>query len=439
MSPGVIAILLLLIAVNALYVAAEFAAVSVRQSRIQQLAENGHTMARRLLPIIKDPLQLDRYVAASQIGITLSSLIAGAVGQAMLTITLAPLFERLAGLQPVAARSTAVIVVLILLTTFQMVLGELVPKSVALQYPTQTALLTVLPMRWSLKLFSFFIAVLNGSGIMILRLLGFSQSSHRHIHSPEEIDLLIAESRDGGLLEPDEQRRLHQALHLSMRSAHHLMIPRVYLSAVSVDTPFERLVTIVAESPYTRLPVYEGSLDTIVGIIHTRDVAAHFAGGAPAATAADLMRPVVTAPETLTADRLLALMRERRSHHVIVIDEYGGVAGMVTLEDVLAELMGEVPDEFKLGQPAPERLPDGRVRLPGLMRLDEAEPWIGTRWTGESDTVAGRVIEAIGHLPDVGEQAVIDGVPVEVERIVNRAVVSVIACPVAKEEQSEDE
>lgn len=421
-------VLLLLIALTALYVAAEFAAVSVRRSRIRQRAEQGDASARRLLPYIEDSRALDTYIAASQIGITLTSLIAGAYSQSTVAAWLGPVLESNFTLEPSTARSIATVGVLVVLTVVSMVLGELVPKSLALQYPTEVALSTVLPMKWSLAAFRWSIRVLNGSGGAILRLFGVRHAGHGHIHSPEEIDLLIAESRDGGLLEPDEHRRLRRALQLGVRPARHLMVPRPEIAALDIDTPLERVAEIVSESPYTRLPVYRGSIDHIVGVLHTRDLFVRLLSGPPASIE-PLLRPVLMVHESVTADRLLTLMRERRSHQAVVLDEFGGVSGLVTLEDVLTEVMGDLGDEFKAEEPAPERLPDGRVRLPGWMRLDEAEPWLGVSWDGESDTVGGRVTEALGHLPEPGERVRIDGVEVTVESVANHAVEWIVARP----------
>ena len=261
-----------LILVNAIYVAAEFSAVSVRRSRIQQLAANGNPLAAWLLPVLESPAALDRYIAACQIGITLSSLVLGAYAQATIAVWLVPLFSELGGLQPVVAQSTSAVVVLLALTVAQVVFSELVPKSIALQYPTQTCLYTLVPMLGSLAIYRPFIKWLNGTGLLLLRALGAPQHSHRHIHSPGEIELLIAESRDGGLLEPDEHRRLQRALRLNMRQARQLMVPRTKISALSIDTPLEEAVRRVVQSPFSRLPVYRDSLDNIVGIVHTKDL-----------------------------------------------------------------------------------------------------------------------------------------------------------------------
>jgi magnesium and cobalt exporter, CNNM family len=339
-------VIVLLILLTALYVAAEFAAVGARRSRLRRLAEDGHGLACRILPVVEDPRQLDRYIAVSQVGITLSSLILGAYGQAVVAPHLAPHLEWLAGLDPESSQSTAAAVVLLSLTALAMILGELVPKSLALQDPTKVAMATVLPMQWSQRLFSWFIEVLNGSGILILRLLQVPPTGHRHVHSPEEIELLIAESRDGGLLEPEEQVRLHRALRLGLRTAKQLMVPRTRLAAINVDMPFPEVLQSVAASPYSRLPAYKGSLDHVVGILHTKDVVTGFVhGGPPSLTT--LLRPIVRVRDDMPADRLLTFLRERRSHQALVVDGNGGVAGLITLEDVLAELLGGVADEFK--------------------------------------------------------------------------------------------
>jgi putative hemolysin len=339
-------IIVLLILLTGLYVAAEFAAVSARRSRLRRLAEDGNALAARILPVLEDPAALDRYIAVSQIGITLSSLILGAYGQATIAPRVAPLFERLGGIDRAAAESTAAVSVLLFLTALAVIVGELVPKSLALQYPTRTALATVLPMQWSLRIFSWSIQFLNGSGMLILRVLGIPATGHRHVHSPEEIELLIAESRDGGLLEPEEQVRLHRALRLGLRTARQLMVPRERLATVDVSTAFAEMLRIVSSSPYSRLPVYAGTPENIVGVLHTKDVVTAFVDGSRT-TIDTLLRPVIRVPGEMPADRLLAYLRERRSHQALVASADGGIEGLITLEDVVGELLGGVADEFK--------------------------------------------------------------------------------------------
>jgi CBS domain containing-hemolysin-like protein len=418
-----------MIAVCALYVAAEFAAVSVRHSRVRGLAEDGNHLARRLLPRIENPASLDRYVACSQVGITLSSLVLGAVGQASLTLQLAPLLEAWFSAPRAAAVSSAAVIVLLGLTVAQMVISELVPKSLALQFPTQTALATVLPMIWSLWVFSWFIKVLNGSGSLILRLLGVRGGGHRHIHSPDEIELLIVESRDGGLLEPEEQYRLHQALRLSQRPASQLMVARLHMVTIDADAPQNLVLQRVTESPYSRFPVVRGSKDNVLGVLYIKDVIACYIEQGQLPPVTQMMRPMLTVPRGVTADRLLALFREHRCQQAVLVDEYGGIEGLVTLEDVLTEVFGDFADEFKRPDRGPERLADGRIRAPGRTRLDELEPYLGVRLPGEAATIGGLVLHVLGRLPVIGDRVEVDGVAVEVETVSKRAVTGVVLTP----------
>jgi putative hemolysin len=431
MSLIVAAVIVALILVNALYVAAEFSAVSARRSRIQQRAEEGDRLAARLLPIILDGAKLDRYIAACQIGITISSLVLGAYGQATLAVSLTPVFARLGSMQDAAAQSVSAVVVLVLLTVLQMVFGELVPKSLALQFPTQMARWTVIPMQWSTRAMRWLIAILNGSGVWLLKLVGQPASGHRHIHSPAEIEYLIAESREGGQLEPAESARLRQALRLSLRTVGELMVPRLRIVGVSLHASGAEILELLRKTPYSRLPVYDETLDHVMGVLHVRDVATRLIGTSamPKIPLRDVLRPVLVVPESMTADRLLERLRAERRAMAIVADEFGGTAGLITVGDMLDELLGETADEFKLGDVLPQRLPDGRVRLPGTVRLDLAAPWVGVLWEADSYTVAGFLMERLGRLPVAGDRLDVDGVRIEVERMRGRVVESLLVTP----------
>ncbi len=427
----VILVIVALILVNAIYVAAEFAAVSVRRSRIQQLAADGNALAAWLLPLIGSPVALDRYIAACQIGITLSSLVLGAYAQATLAVRLEPLLESIGGLSQVVAQSTSAVVVLFLLTVGQVIIGELVPKTVALQYPTQTALYTLVPMLPSMWVYRPFITWLNGTGLAVMRMLGVPQQSHRHIHSPQEIELLIAESRDGGLLEPDEHQRLYRALRLNLRQARQLMVPRRRISALAIDTPMNEVIAAAAESPYSRLPVYRDSIDNVVGILHTKDLVRWLVTDGGQATLATLIRPITSVHESVTADRVLRHLRDRHTHQSLVVDEFGGTAGLITLEDVLTEFLGHVGDEFKPVEPVTEFLPDGHIRIPGRMTIDDASTALNATWDTDAATIGGMITAALGHLPVPDERVVIGNYEFEVERVAERAIESVLARPVA--------
>lgn len=341
-----LAVVALLILLNALYVGGEFAAVSARRSRLRRMAEDGNTLAARILPVLENHHALDRYIAVSQVGITVSSLVLGAYGQAALAPRVTPALISMTGMDAMTAESSAAIAILLTLTAAQMVLGELVPKSLALQYPTQMAIYTVLPMQWSLRVLRPAIDLLNGSGILLMKALRIPVTGHRHVHSPDEIELLIAESRDGGLLEPEEQVRLHRALRLGLRTASQLMVPRDRLAWVDADLPFPEVLRVVATSPFSRLPVHNAATGRLVGVLHTKDVVTAYVGGRPLSTA-DLLRPIVRVPADLPADRLLAFLREQRTHQAFVAPASGRIEGLVTLEDVVGELLGDIADEFK--------------------------------------------------------------------------------------------
>jgi CBS domain containing-hemolysin-like protein len=348
-------VIAVLILANALYVAAEFGAVGVRRSRVRRMTDDGHWLAARLAPHVESPVALDRYVGTSQIGITISSLTLGAFAQATLSRALAPYVTRWFGWDPIPAFSVAAAVVLILLTALQLVLGELVPKALALQYPTQTALATVLPMEWSLVVFRPIIGVLNGAALLILRLAGIREHGHRHLHSPQEIDLLIAESRDGGLLEPEEQQRLRRALHLGRRTARDLMVPLDRLTMLEADADWDRLVRVVATSPFSRLPVYRDRRANIVGSLRVKDLVDRYVVEGPVPLAR-VVSPVVPLEPSLPADRVLATLRERRAHSAVVVDADGSALGLVTIQDVLGELLGPPPN-VAAGPGAPGRKP----------------------------------------------------------------------------------
>ena len=339
MSPWVWVVLTVLIAANALYVAAEFGAVGVRRNRVKRLSDDENWFAIRLWPHVQDPVTLDRYVGASQIGITLSSLMAGAYAQATMTPAFAPVFAAVFDLKDLTALSVSALVVLLVLTAVQLVLGELVPKALALQYPTETALATVVPMEWSLLAFRPIIGGLNGAAMLLLRALGASEHSHRHLHSPEEIDLLIAESRDGGLLEPEEQQRLRRALHLGRRLVRDLMVPRERMTMLDESAGWDEVLKTVMASPFSRLPVYRGSPETVIGSLRVKDLVDRYAAQGPAPLER-LVRPILKVPDDLPSDRAIALLRERRAHAAIVVDRVGHTVGLITIQDLLGELLG---------------------------------------------------------------------------------------------------
>lgn len=415
-----------LILINAVYVAAEFGVVSVRRSRIRQLAGEGSRLAAWLLPTIDEPRDLDRAISACQIGITLSGLLLGSVAQSRLAPLLAAAWPG-GPLSPSLLEGLSTAIVLVLVTGASTVFAELVPKAVALRFPTETALFTFLPLTPSRWLYRPFIVLLNGAAALILRAVGARHLPSRHVHSPQEIALLLADSRDGGELEADEYRRLQRALRLTQKTARHLMVPRTQMESLDAATPMARVLDIVATSAYSRLPVYRGNIDNIVGLLRTKDVVAHFASGQSATSVDGLIGPVATVPESATIDALLRVLRGQRAHVGIVVDEHGGTAGLVTLDDVLVELLGDVGDEFKSADPAPEELAEGLWRLPGGLGLADAAALLGVDLENEAATLGGLVVSELGRLPLQGDVVVFAGHRWQVERVKARAVESILA------------
>jgi CBS domain containing-hemolysin-like protein len=432
-------IILLLIALTGFYVAAEFGAVGVRRSRLRRLCEDGHATAAKLLPIVENPQRLNRYIAASQVGITFSGMALGAYAEAALTPRLSPLLLHWSTLRPETAESVASVSILLSLTMLSVVVGEIVPKTVALRYPTEAALATTRPMLWSAHVYAWFIVILDRSAGLLRRLLRVPTATHRHVHSPDEIVLLIAESRNGGLLEPREQVRLHRALRLGLRDARQLMVPRERLAAIGLPTRMPDVLRIVATSPYSRLPVIRQSLADIVGILHTKDVVTHFLQSGRAGTLASLVRPILRVPETMPADRLLGFLREKRSHQALVVDTSNAVVGMITLEDVLGELLGNVPDEFKAPRLLPLRLSDGRIRLPGDLPLEGARVWVEGAWPTGDVTVGVFIAREAGRVPEPGETLDIADLPVEIESVEEGRIASVIVTPPRLDEDDADD
>ncbi|MBN2194704.1 MAG: HlyC/CorC family transporter [Polyangiaceae bacterium] len=284
--------LVLLVAINALYVAAEFAAVGVQRSDVAALARRGSPLATKLLAVIEDGFRLDRYIAACQIGITLSSLVAGAYGQVMFAVDLGPWLGRTLGVGHATAESAAFVVVLLVLTTAQVVFGELVPKSLALKFSVRSALVTFLPTRWSASALRGFIWLLDGSRNWLLRPFGITPGGHQHVQSPEEIEVLLSEARREGALSADAHRRLERGLYLSSRTVRQLMTSRSEVYGLDVSMPPAEMLERVLESPFGRLLVYRGSLDDVLGVVSIKEVVAVFVAQGALPRLDQVLRPI---------------------------------------------------------------------------------------------------------------------------------------------------
>jgi CBS domain containing-hemolysin-like protein len=420
----------LLIGANALYVAGEFASVSARRARIVQLADEGNRLAQTVLPVLEDPRKLDNYIAASQVGITISSITLGIYGQRQIAPLIEPWLAALplggffSGGGDIAAAGMAVLLVLIVLTTLQVILGELVPKSVTIQYPERLALITALPMKWSADyILRPLIVVLNGSGALILRLMGVTYSGgHAHVHSPEEIIILVKESHRGGVLDAKERQLLGNLFRASTKQAEEIAVPRNRIVAVDADEPVFRVLKLAADSAYTRIPVFENNIDNIIGFVHLRDLFNLYRrdGEADLHT---ILRPVPFVPETLPVVDVWNRLNEAQSYLAIVFDEYGGTGGLITREDLIEEVFGEFQDEFDHERALIEVSGDGQFVVRGDMLIDDLNDVLDLKLPHEvANTIGGLVIEELGRMPRVGDSVEVADVCLRVEAMENLAI-----------------
>ncbi len=440
----IILIVFLLIALNGLFVAAEIGTVGARRARIAQQAAEGNRFASLLLPHLESPSRLDDYIAACQLGITLSSLVLGFYGQAAITPLVAPLLSSSGLVVQAAATSIAATVVLIVLTVIQVTLSELAPKTVAIQFPERTSLLLILPVSWSMVVMRPLIWFFNGSGRLILRLIGLRAVSEGvHIHAPEEILMMVKESGAGGLLEEGETELLENTLQLRQRSLRSVMVPRTQLLAAPVELTAARLLNLLAESSHSRLPLYEGSIDNIVGVVHLKDLLwlrlssgetgpgqSHDAAGA-AQGVKSLMRSPPFVPESASVATVFRQLQRDRYHMAVVIDEYGGTAGIVTFEDLVEEIFGDIADEFDSDTREIVLGEDGRLLLEGDVELDRLAELLGAPLHVEDvDTIGGAILAALGAIPEPGQEVQLQGIEFRVEQVSGYAVAQVsVALP----------
>jgi putative hemolysin len=431
----VIAIVVVLITLNGIFVAAEIGTIGARRARISQAANDGDRMAQMLLPVLEDPHLLDNYIAACQLGITLSSLILGFYGQAAITPLVEPWLGGLGFISQAAAISIAATGVLITLTVIQVALSELAPKSVGIQYPEQTALFMILPVRWAMTLMRPLIWFFNGSGRLFLRLLGMpSVSEGVHVHAPEEILMLVQESSRGGLLEFSERRLLENTLQLRQRPVRRVMVPRTQLLAAPVDATCDELFSILADSTYSRMPLYKGSIDNIVGIVHLKDLLCLRINGHGGENVEKVMRVPPYVPDSVPVEDVFGLLQKGHFHMAVVIDEYGGTAGVVAFEDLIEEIFGEIQDEFDREDNEVRIAADERIFLDGDTSLDRLEQFLGREFPSDDvDTIGGMIVAELGAIPAPGDEVELNQIVFRVEEV-NGYAVSQVSLRVSPEQ-----
>ncbi len=430
---------MVLVLANAFFVASEFSLVSVRRTRIRELVAQGNRAARWVDRAIGD---LDRAIAATQLGITLASLGLGWIGEPALSHFLEPVVELFPGtLQNGVSHTLSAALAFTVITFLHVVVGELAPKSIALQAPERTALAVARPTVWTSWIFYPAILILNGAGNAVLRAIGIQPASgHQLVHSVEELKMLVSASAESGVVEDQEEEMLRAVFDFSDTLVRQVMVPRTEMVAVPAEARVAEIVRLAGDGRFSRLPVFEGSLDQVIGVVHVADLLRLWSAGEPdGRTARDLMRETLYVPETANIGILLARFRKRRQHMAVVLDEFGGTAGVVSLSDLVEEIVGEVSDPFD--EPDFQSMPDGTVLIDGLTPIEEVNEHFGLALADPHyDTLAGFVLGRLGRLAQPGDRIIVEGAELRVEALdgLRIARVSLLARPATPDSSPEE-
>ncbi len=392
-----------LVFANGFFVAAEFAIIAVRKTRIDQLIAEGNKRAVAVRRAVSDP---DRYIAATQLGITMASLGLGWVGEPALAELVRPGVDFLpTGIAEATAHSISVAIAFAIVTALHITLGELAPKTIALERAEATALLVVRPTELFMRSCWPFIRLLNGMGRAIVTAMGLRGSGgHAMVHSEEELKMLVTASQEAGVLEEQEEQMLHRVFDFADLTAGQVMVPRTEMMAVEAEMAGDVLLQAISKAGFPTIPVYRSDLDNVIGILHAIDVVKALAGGRTDVSAAMLARETLNVPETMAADDLLASLRQRGVREAIVIDEYGGTAGLVTFEWLMERIVGAA------GTGRITVHPDGSADVDGLTLVTDVNEQFGLDIDEDTyTTLGGYVMGRVGRRPRVGDTIELDG------------------------------
>lgn len=434
-------VITLLIALNGLFVAAEFAIVGVSRVELEKGVLAGSPAARLVRWVISDPRRHDRFIATAQLGITAASLGLGMYGEHAFADGIAARLDGWGGERWIAAHTVASVLAIGILTYFHIVIGEMVPKSVALHSPARLAM-WIAPLVRVVQFTVYPLIVgLNTVGTGLLGLFGVRRGAARaaeHYRTPEELAYIVRESQAGGMLRKASAQVVGDLLEFGDRTAAEIMVPRVRMAALPLDAHLSELKELLRTAPHTRYPVYDGTLDRIVGMLHVRDALRSLRAGVGAP---EHVRPVPHLPATATTDQLLVAMRQAGVQMAVVMDEHGGTAGIVTLEDLFEEVVGDITER---PSEVPEIVAEGprRVRVDGAVRIDEVGEALGVVLEHEEvDSVSGLVLALLGRRPTVGDRVEYDGVQFQVTALRGNGVGRTVAWlpePASSEEGEEE-
>ncbi|SEN46290.1 hemolysin family protein [Lihuaxuella thermophila] len=423
-------LVIFLVLLNGFFVAAEFAIVKVRTTRIAQLEHRRGKVAQKVLA------NLDAYLSATQLGITLASLGLGWIGEPAIAHMLAPALTYL-GLPEWLIHTVAFAIAFSIITFLHIVLGEMAPKSLAIRQAESTTLWTAAPLDWFYRLFKPFIYILNGAANLILKWFGIGLNDTQQAHTEEEIRMLIAQSHKSGVIDQTELALFDNIFEFTDRVAREVMIPRVNMKCVYRDKSLDENLKIMKGTHHTRFPLCGDDKDDILGIVHIRDVYEHLSEGkTPSLT--ELARPAVLVPETMELKDILRNLQKNRAGMAIVVDEFGGTSGLVTTEDIIEEIVGEIQDEFDNEKPF--FVQNGNeTSIDSHLLIEEVNEYFQIEIDDpDNDTIGGWLFSQLEKVPEVGDQVAFDGLIFLVQEVENRRVTRILVKP-GKTEQAEME
>ncbi len=412
----VIAVLILL---NGLFVAAEFSIIGVRKSRMEHLAEGGNQTAEWVRRVLDDSRRTDRWIATAQLGITLASLGLGMYAEPAIAHLIEEPLHDWFGLSEAVVHTVSFVIALSIITYLHVVMGEMVPKSLALQKPEATVLSLTRPMRFSGRIFSIPVTVLNQIGLLVLRVLHIPPPTESsRLYTADELEHIIIESSVGGLVEDFEQELAANIFDFSERQVGHVMTHRTLITAIPDTASEAHILELVASTPFSRVPVYRDNIDDIVGFLHIKDFVRQQLTEKPYHLGALLREPFFV-PEMLPVGELLATFRAQHQHMAIVIDEHGGTLGLVTLEDLIEEVVGEVRDEFDDEEEPPITVVEpGHLLVQGTVLLDDINEYVAIDKHGHDvQTVGGLVMAELGRRPYKADEITLGAVTLRVEAV----------------------
>lgn len=419
--------LTLLIVLNGLFVAAEFAVISLSKMKLEQEVARGGRIASKYLDIVSNSLHQDRFIAVAQVGISIVSLGLGMYGEHALAKKLVPVFAAWGGMSEVAAHSTATIVALSVLTYFHIVIGEMVPKTLALLHPTQTAILLWWPMRITAVILAPLSWILNGLGNLMLKLLRLPVSKDLTlVYSPDELRLVLEESRDGGLMPQEQHQMLERVIDFGERPLRLVMTPRTQIFALSADDTVADAIACLESEVFSRFPIYCGDRDNITGVVHVKDLFLAVRRGQEEEKLSMHQHPVTHFPESLPLDEAFDLLRASHAHLGVVAETRGGTAGIVTIEDLVEELFGEIKDEFDQAEvPLYQEMGPG-WSVKGQMSLFDLEEILEDEFDPPqgAETLAGLLLALFRRIPEVGDVIEHNGYRFEIQAMERHSIAS---------------